>query len=68
MILFARHFHMGHRDGDTFGKRLAEGLLLHKLYLHAIFMVRGKDRFGTIWTRRIASEMLVQALLLIGSE
>ena len=42
MILFARHFHMGHRDGDTFGKRLAEGLLLHKLYLHVIFMVHGK--------------------------
>ena len=36
---------MGHRDGDTLGKRLAEGLLLHKLYLRAIFMVRGKDRF-----------------------
>lgn len=36
---------MGHRDGGTFGKRLAEGLLLHKLYLHAIFMVHGKDRF-----------------------
>ena len=36
---------MGHRDGDTFGKRLAEGLLLHKLYLYAIFMAYGKDRF-----------------------
>mgnify|MGYP004668112909 FL=1 len=36
---------MGHRDGDTPGKRLTEGLLLHKFYLHAIFMVRGKDRF-----------------------
>ena len=45
MILFARHFHMGHRDGDALGKRLADGLLLHKLYLHAIFMVREKDRF-----------------------
>lgn len=45
MILFARHFHMGHRCGDILGKRLAEGLLLHKLYLHAIFMAHGKDRF-----------------------
>ena len=36
---------MGHRDGDALGKRLADGLLLHKLYLHAIFMVREKDRF-----------------------
>lgn len=45
MILFARHFHMGCRDGGTPGKRLAEGLLLHKSYLHAIFMVREKGRF-----------------------
>ena len=45
MILFARHFHMGHRDGDALGKRLTEGLPLHKLYLHAIFMVREKGRF-----------------------
>ena len=36
---------MGHRDGDTLGKRLAEGLLLHKLYLHAIFMAYEKGRF-----------------------
>ena len=36
---------MGHRDGDALGKRLADGLLLHKLYLHAIFMVREKGRF-----------------------
>lgn len=36
---------MGHRGGDTLGKRLAEGLPLHKLYLHAIFMVREKGRF-----------------------
>ena len=36
---------MGHRDGDTLGKRLAEGLLFHKFYLHAIFMVREKGRF-----------------------
>ena len=36
---------MGHRDGDTFGKRLAEGLLLHKLYLHAIFMVRDESPY-----------------------
>ena len=36
---------MGHRDGGILGKHLAEGLLLHKLYLHAIFMVRGKGRF-----------------------
>ena len=45
MILFARHFHMGHRDGDALGKRLADGLLLHKLYLHAIFMACEKGRF-----------------------
>ena len=36
---------MGCRDGGTPGKRLAEGLLLQKLYLHAIFMVREKGRF-----------------------
>ena len=36
---------MGHRYGETLEKRLAEGLLLHKLYLHAIFMACEKDRF-----------------------
>lgn len=37
---------MGHRDGDTLGKRLAEGLPLHKLYLHAIFMVRNESPYN----------------------
>ena len=52
MILFARHFHMGRRDGDALGKRLTEGLLLHKLYLHAIFMVRVKDRFVDVLDKK----------------
>ena len=45
MILFARHFHMGHRDGGIPGKRLAEGLLLHSLYLRAIFMERDESPY-----------------------
>ena len=36
---------MGCRDGGTPGKRQAEGLLLQKLYLHAIFMACEKGRF-----------------------
>lgn len=37
---------MGRRDGGTPGKRLIEGLLLHKLYLHAIFMVRDEPPYN----------------------
>ena len=34
------------RDGGTPGKRLIEGLLLHKLYLRAIFMARDEPPYN----------------------